>query len=64
MSNPIVNPYKRAASKAATRVQMGPQSQQRLSLKECTYKLAAATPRKRKKGDQLTLFGGQAFEPD
>jgi len=67
MSNPIINPYRKVASKAATGIQMGPQSQQRNTLSERTYKLAASAPnsnRKRKKGDQLTLFGGQAFEPD
>jgi len=63
---PPVNPYQKrpplAAQVARKSVQMGPQSQQRLTLQQRTHKLQASSHKKRK-GDQLTLFGGQVFDP-
>ena len=43
---------------------MGPQSQHRLSLEARTHQMQANSHRKRKAGQQLTLFGGTAFDAD
>jgi len=43
---------------------MGPQSQNRMSLESRTHQIQANSHKKRKSGQQLTLFGGTAFDPD
>jgi len=56
----MLNPYAKAAQNAAN---MGRQSQQRISNQhKRKYKLCSSNNNKRKKGDQLTLLGGVAFE--
>ena len=59
---PIRNPYAKGNSVSRTSEQeMGPQSQRRNSLQKRTYQFASES-NKRRKGDQLTLFGEIAFE--
>ena len=63
---PPVNPYAKSrppvAHNAAT---MGRQSQQRISNQhKRKYKLCGNNNKKAKKGDQLTLAGGVAFDPE
>ena len=74
MAMPPVSPcLKPAATAAAAKekenavpqsVEMGPQSQRRLALKERTHKLQSESHnnKKRKKGGQQTLFGDRAFD--
>ena len=44
------------------RVDMGPQSQRRLSLEKRTHNMQSGRRKRSKKGGQLTLFGGVAFD--
>ena len=70
---PPANPYaqRAAATAAATRgkengpqlVEMGPQSQRRLTLKGRTHLMQQSSHKKKQKGDQQTLFGERAFDP-
>ena len=58
----VVNPYAKPAQNAAN---VGRQSQQRVSNQtKRKFKLASNNNRKKKKGDQLTLQGGVAFQPE
>jgi len=75
---PVVNnPYRRAprpavamvaadsAAAASINLQMGPQSQKRLTLNERTHQLQSNSHRKKlKAGDKQTLFGDRAFDPN
>ena len=71
----VDNPYKRppqpvvaaAAAAAPTNEAMGPQSQRRLTLKGRTHQMQGNNnyPKKKlKAGDQQTLFGDRAFDPN
>ncbi len=68
------NPYRRpprpaapaaAAGLATNNETMGPQSQRRLTLKDRTHLMQSSQPKKKlRAGDQQTLFGGRAFDPN
>jgi len=72
----IENPYKRppprpvvaAAAVVVTNEAMGPQSQRRLTLNGRTHQMQSNNnnrlPKKLKAGDQQTLFGCRAFDPN
>ena len=61
---PLTNPYARAALHSAhNKVNMGRQSQQRISNTKRAFVLASSNSGKKpKKGDQKTLQGGLAFQ--
>ena len=60
----VVNPYEKRRPLAAHNKIMGRQSQQRVSNTKRAYQLVSSSNNKKKKGDQLTLQGGVAFDPD
>jgi hypothetical protein len=62
--NPVVNPWcAQQPQLEAREAQMGPQSQRRLTLIGRMHRMQESSNRKRK-GDQLTLFGDRAFQPE
>ena len=62
---PLANPYaKRPPIIAQNAEIMGRQSQQRISNTRRKYLLASNVPRKKKKGDQKTIHGELAFQPE
>ena len=61
----VVNPYVKPAQNAVNKVNMGRQSQQRVSNQtKRAFKKASPTSKRRRKGDQLTLQGAVAFNPE
>ena len=62
---PLTNPYARDRPLVPLiNNRMGRQSQQRVSNTKRAYQLASFKAPKRKKGEQGTLFGGVAFQPE
>jgi len=69
-AKPVVRPAAAAAGAAARenvgagpQLNMGPQSQRRLTLQERTHQLQSQSHRKKKQTGQQTLFGNKAFDP-
>ena len=62
----VSNPYAKPAQNAAQNpTNMGRQSQQRVANQhKRKFKLAQPSPRRRRKGDQLTLDNKVAFQPE
>ena len=62
----VVNPYRVVRPLVAHNVEMGRQSQQRVSNTKRAHQLAQHSTKasKRKKGDQVTLLGRLAFQPE
>ena len=60
----VVNEQRQQPLSTLDQNTMGPQSQNRLTLMARTHQMQGSSHKKRKKGGQLTLFGGNAFDPE